>query len=260
MSRIYPLFSSSKGNAAFLGNETGGILIDCGVSAKRLKTAMARAGLPMDAVRGIFITHDHADHIAGLRVLCKQISVPVFAQEKTMQHLIDDETFPVHTELNILNGETELFGMTVLPFDTPHDTVQSCGFRVTMKDGRTCAVCTDLGHVTETVSQAVCGCDLVLLEANYDPAMLRYGSYPESLKARIRSDRGHLSNEDAAAFADTLVRSGTKHLILGHLSQHNNTPERAVETVLAGLSAFRRNEDFTLRAAAPESDGRAIAF
>ena len=261
MARIYPLFSSSKGNASFIGSQNGGILIDAGVTAKRLKEVMERCGLSLSAIRGIFITHSHSDHIRGLRVLTKQLSVPVFAQPLTMRELTDSDAVSAGTVLHELDGlPLCFFDMQITPFATPHDTVQSCGFRVALPDGQSCAVCTDLGTVTKTVEHTLLGCELVLLEANYDETMLRTGDYPPTLKARIASESGHLSNTDAGAFAKKLVASGTKRLILGHLSEANNTPQRAAAAVETALAGAKRGQDYLLDVAKPETEGRMIAF
>lgn len=260
MARIYPLFSSSKGNAAFLGTKDGGILIDAGVSLKRLRTAMERCGLPMEAVQAVFVTHDHADHIAGLPMLTKQYAVPVYAQAVTRENLFAKCCIAPERECRIMEKTVTVCGMQLTAFDTPHDTDRSCGYRITMPDGRICAVCTDLGHMPENVKQALTGCDLVLLEANYDEQMLRNGPYPDYLKARIASDRGHLSNSVSGQTARMLVQSGTTRIVLGHLSQENNRPDIAEETVTAALAGFVRRQDYLLETAPPETNGRMIAF
>ena len=150
--------------------------------------------------------------------------------------------------------------MELTAFDTPHDTDQSCGYRIHMPDGRKCAVCTDLGKVTPAVAQGIMGCDLVLLEANYDPDLLRSGRYPYAVRTRIASDHGHLSNHACAQQAAELIRGGTTRLLLGHLSRENNTPELAERTVLASLTAFRRDRDYLLSVAPEETDGRMVVF
>lgn len=260
LARIYPLFSGSKGNAEFIGSPAGGILIDCGVSAKRLVQALERCGIPIAAVQGVFITHDHSDHVAGLRVFTKKYQIPVYAQPMTRQSLYHNKYLEPEQPCQTLNGVTECAGIRITPFATSHDTIQSCGYRLEMPDGRTCAVCTDLGYVSDEAAAGIQGCDLVLLEANYDPKMLRTGPYPASLKLRIASEVGHLSNDDCGDAADMLLRSGTTRLILGHLSQHNNLPELAEHTVEQRLGNFQRGSDYLMQTALPETDGRMIGF
>ena len=260
MARIYPLFSSSKGNACFVGTPEGGLLIDCGVSARRLTNQLAACGIPQEAIQGIFITHDHSDHVGGLRVFTKKRQIPVFAQPETRRSLYACGYLEPETECTELTGTVTCAGIEITPFATSHDTVQSCGYRMQMPDGRVCAVCTDLGYVSENVQQALNGCDLVLLEANYDPDMLRRGSYPAQLKMRIASQVGHLSNPDCGKEARRLAENGTTHFVLGHLSQENNRPELAVKAVQEALAGFVCGRDYLLEAAAPESDGRMIVF
>lgn len=260
MDRIYSLFSSSKGNATFIGTQQGGVLIDVGVSYKRLITAMERCGLSMDAVQGVFITHDHSDHVRGLKALSDKHRIPIFGQGQTLRNLIDAEAVAPAAMLSEINGKTEVADMCVTAFDTPHDTVQSCGYRIQMPDGRICAVCTDLGYVTKTVDDALMGCDLVLLEANYDEQLLKSGPYPPYVKQRILSEVGHLSNEMCAAQAKKLVANGTTRLLLGHLSQENNRPELADYVVSQALSEYVRGKDYLLEVASVETTGGMIAF
>ncbi len=260
MARIYPLFSSSRGNATYIGTPECGILIDAGVSFRRLSLAMERSGLPLSGIRAVFVTHDHSDHICGLHTLTANLQVPVYSQEKTLRNLIDRDQIAPNATLREIHEQVAVCDLQVSAFDTPHDTDQSCGYRVQLSDGRTCAVCTDLGHVTKTVEQALTGCDLVLLEANYDPQMLRNGRYPPNVKARIASGSGHLSNPDSADEAAKLIRSGTTRLVLGHLSQDNNRPAVAEQAVVGGLAGFIRGRDYLLEIAAPETDGRMIVF
>ena len=261
MARVYPLFSSSKGNSTFIGTENGGILIDCGVSFKRLNAALDCNSIPLSAVRGVFITHGHSDHVSGLKMLTKHTSIPVYGQKRTLQQLCDDDkispTSPVidMTGKRIACGDCELTN-----FNTPHDTIQSCGYRITTSDGKICAVCTDLGHITPEVDEALKGCRLVLLEANYDEEMLRRGPYPLYLKERILSPYGHLSNENCGMQAAKLIGQGTTHIILGHLSQDNNRPDIADKTVERVLSDFVRKRDYLMGVAPVESAGGAVIF
>lgn len=258
MARLYPLFSSSKGNCTYIGSREAGVLIDDGVSFTRLKNALEINGLSLDAVKGVFVTHEHSDHIKGIDILTKKTRIPVFAQGTTLEGLLDRGI--IHGEYSEVKGGERVFGMDVECFDTSHDTPQSCGYRVTFRDGKSAAVCTDLGYVSDVVEAALIGTDCVLLESNYDVEMLRNGPYPYYLKTRIFSKMGHLSNPDSGAFAAKLIKSGTTRLILGHLSQENNTPQTAEDTVISCLGEFTRNSDYTLNVAPVETSGGFISF
>ncbi len=260
MNAIYPLFSSSKGNSVFIGNSTRGILIDCGVSYRRLDSAMKQCGLDISAVKAVFITHEHSDHIKGLPVLTKKQSLDVYAQSATLRMLLNGNLINSNSRALEIDISAELFDMKVTAFSTPHDAEQSCGYRVDFADGSSCAVCTDLGCVTEAVDMAVLGSGTVLLESNYDEDMMMFGSYPGYLKQRICSERGHLSNNASADQAFKLIKNGTRNIILGHLSQENNTPDLAEKTVTDRLSGFVRGRDYFLMVAKPETTGDMVVI
>lgn len=261
MARIYPLFSSSKGNSTFIGTEKGGVLIDCGVSFKRFTAALERNNIPLSAIQGVFITHEHSDHVSGLKMLTKHTSIPVYGQKRTLQRLYDNGKISPNAPVIDMTGKTIACGDCELTcFNTPHDTVQSCGYRIITSDGKACAVCTDLGHITAEVDKALCGCRLVLLEANYDEQMLRNGPYPLYLKERILSHNGHLSNDNCGRQAAKLINQGTTHIILGHLSQDNNRPNIADSAVAAALSGYIRNRDYLMGVAPVETAGEAVVF
>ncbi len=258
MARIYPLFSSSKGNSIYIGNRDAGILIDDGVSFSRLKKALELNGLSVNAVKAVFVTHEHSDHIKGLDIFTKNIKVPVFARAKTCEYLTVKGY--VHGECFDIKDGVEICGSCVESFSTSHDACDPCGYRITFSDRKTAAVCTDLGYVSDEVCASLLGTDCVLLESNYDVEMLRNGAYPYYLKTRIFGKTGHLSNPDSGEFAAKLVKSGTTRLILGHLSQENNTPETAESTVAACLSGFNRNSDYILTVAPVETSGGFVAI
>lgn len=258
MARIYPLFSSSKGNCIYIGSKESGILIDDGVSYSRLKNALELNGLAPECIKALFVTHEHSDHTKGIAMLTKKHRIPVFSQEYTLGVLY--ESGSIHGECYEIKDGTDINGLSVSFFRTPHDTAESCGYRIDFPDGKSCAVCTDLGHVTPEVGNALLGTDAVVLEANYDVDMLRNGSYAYYLKTRILSPNGHLSNDDSGKFAARLVESGTTRLILGHLSQENNTPELADSTVERYLSAFKRGGDYLLSVAPVETSGGFVSF
>lgn len=261
MARIYPLFSSSKGNCSFIGSEQGGILIDCGVSFKRLNAALELNNIPLSAVQAVFITHEHSDHVAGLKMLTKHTGIPVYGQKRTLQRLCDsDKIAAVSPVIDMTQTTISCAGNEVSCFNTPHDAIQSCGYRIHTADDKYCAVCTDLGHVTDEVDNALIGCRLVLIEANYDEQMLRCGPYPLYLKERILSVNGHLSNNDCGTQVRRMIERGTTHILLGHLSQDNNRPQVADRTVEGYLSGMTRCKDYLMGVAPVETKGGAVIF
>ncbi len=262
MAKIYPLFSSSSGNSHFVGTSEAGILIDAGVSCKKITQALCQNDISPCAVKAVFITHDHSDHISGLKIFTKSRPVPVISTEKTLQYLIDNDCVDPRCRL-IAAGEKEItgFGFAVKAFKTPHDAVDSVGYKIHTPDGKTVCLCTDLGCVTEEIDKNLLGSDLVLLESNYDEHMLKSGPYPFPLKQRILSPRGHLSNVESSKEVRKLIESGTKNIILGHLSRENNTPTVAVNTLMRELGDdFVRDRDYILHVAPVETNGLAVEF
>lgn len=230
MSRFCSLFSSSSGNSTFIGSSKTGILVDAGVSAKRLKEAMLSRDIDPSALGGIFITHEHSDHIKGMRILASTFNIPVYATEGTMAYLEENGYVTAKFPFEVIPYEGKEIGdLFVRPFATPHDSAESCGYRISLPDGQTAAIATDIGRVTDEVWENLKGCNLVMLESNHDVGMLQNGPYPYHLKRRILSERGHLSNADCAMTAAKLVKTGTTRLFLGHLSAENNFPALAYE-------------------------------
>ncbi|MCD8116672.1 MAG: MBL fold metallo-hydrolase [Oscillospiraceae bacterium] len=233
--RLTVFASSSSGNCSLVRGGGRRVLLDAGISAKRIKTALAGEGLTPDDLDGIFITHEHSDHIAGLAVLLKQFPVPVFAPGTVAEAL--RQSIPgacacvrdIPMEQPVILGE-----LTVTPFPTPHDAPQSAGYRLEA-DGQALALATDTGCVTDVMLNYLSGAETVLIEANHDEAMLRYGPYPSYLKRRVLSDRGHLSNAECTWLASVLAHWGAERIVLGHLSKQNNVPALARKTVSRGL-------------------------
>ena len=205
---------------------------------RRVVNALAQAGHTMGDIGGVLITHEHSDHISGLKMLVKHHHLPVFAPGTVAARLLGAVP-ELAGSVNIIpvNQRFEIGSLAVTAFPTPHDTDQSVGYRVS--GGAVFALATDMGVVTEQVEAALTGADAVLIESNHDEDMLRYGPYPVYLKRRILSERGHLSNESCAALAARLAGSGTKKIILGHLSRENNRPELALaERAVKGAAAL----------------------
>lgn len=252
MARFCSLFSSSSGNCTYIGSSQGGILIDIGVSAKKTAEALADIGVDPSQIAAIFVTHEHYDHINGVRVFAQRHGIKVYASEGTLKGM--DElgviTPKVQAEVMPQNG-IEAGGMYVRAFKTPHDTLESTGYTVVTPDGKRIAVATDIGVVDESVMNAIYGCDLVLLESNHDVRMLQNGPYPYFLKQRILSNTGHLSNENCAKTAVKLMESGTTRFVLGHLSKENNIPQLAFETTHAAMTmaGAKENIDYILSVA-----------
>lgn len=236
------------------------MLIDCGVSFARLKKAFELNSLDINGIMAVFITHEHHDHICGLKTLTKKTGLPVYAAPRTLDYLYDKEM--IFSTAKDITDSISIDNITVKRFDTSHDARESCGYRISFADSSECCICTDLGIVSDSVLQAVSGCSAALIEANYDENMLRCGPYPAELKRRIRSDYGHLSNSDSGEFAAKLVQSGTTRLILGHLSEENNSPMTAESTVESLISekGFQRGRDYLLSCAMAESTGGFVAF
>lgn len=235
MARFCTLCSSSSGNSSYIGTGNGGILIDAGTNAKQLTLALESISVNPETIHGIFITHEHTDHIGALRVFASRYHIPVFATKGTLNamekggHLKGDFTAEIMTPDGV-----DVNGMLVKSFRTSHDSAESCGYTVLLPDETKISVCTDTGIITQDVIDKVTGSDLILLESNHDKKMLNDGPYPYYIKQRILSDKGHLSNEACAEAACHFVNTGTTRLILGHLSRDNNTSSAAVaETSLA---------------------------
>lgn len=255
--RVTSLCSSSKANSTYIEHNGEGVLVDMGCSLKMLKESLARIDRSIEDIKAVFVTHEHSDHISGLFQLTKNTDIPIYASEGTLMRIVDEKK--VFTDKN-LHKTSELVeapvDFAVNAFHTPHDSAESVGY--TFDTGSVkAAVCTDTGHITEEVRANLLGCRFVLLESNYDPIMLtRNIKYPPVLKERIRSERGHLSNGDSGVFARELIKSGTVSLLLGHLSQENNTPDIAYHNMVNMLGAIgaQVNRDFLLDIA-PVSGG-----
>lgn len=261
MAKFYPMFSGSDGNSTYIGDHQGGVLVDVGVSFKRLCVALATAEIPLDHIKAVLITHEHNDHIKGLKMLIKKHPVPVIASRDTVYALEFSGAID-YSHPRIYIDEVEeyvLDSMTIKRFPTSHDCKGSSCYTVTLQSGVRAAVCTDLGIMTDEIRQGLYGSSIIMLESNHDPTMLRLGPYPPELKLRISSDEGHLSNAVCAETLAEFFEGGTNRFVLGHLSKHNNTPEKAASATRAAImdKGGAENRDYILYIA-PDEGGKVI--
>ena len=226
--------SGSSGNCLLLSDSQTHILIDAGISTRRIQSFLLREGLSWQDIDGVLITQEHSDHICGLETLARRTSIPVYAPHTVGNRLRG--RFPVLEDSLRIIPVGELFTLGTLhvrAFHTPHDTDESVGYRI--EGEAVFAMATDMGRVTDEIRGGLLGADLALIESNHDLQMLRDGPYPFPLKRRILSEQGHLSNADCASLARQLADSGTGTIVLGHLSRENNRPEIALKTVSEAL-------------------------
>jgi phosphoribosyl 1,2-cyclic phosphodiesterase len=245
------LASGSKGNCAYLRGERGALLIDAGLSAREALRRLSCAGGDASRIEAILVTHEHTDHLRGAEVLARNLGVPIYATGGTLEAFCKKHGSTSVPVRRCRSGEPFSLGDFIIePFATSHDAREPCGFCVTEGDLRI-GCCTDTGVITSCIMDTLLSCDAVLLESNHCPDMLQNGPYPEYLKSRIRSKRGHLSNSDAAACLRDLA--GNIHMaMLAHLSEINNSYERALTSALGGLGFYSDQVAVTV---APQNPG-----
>lgn len=223
--------SGSSGNCHYVGYKDTNILIDAGLSGKRITKSLDEINIDADKLNGIFITHEHSDHIKGVGVLSRKYDLPIFVNYKTWNAIKEKIGKVKEENIKIFENDKKyaIGDMEIKPFSITHDAVDPVGFK--MFDGKeSISVATDIGHISDNIRNNLIGSKLVVLESNYDKEMLLMGSYTYTLKKRVMSDIGHLSNEDAAKFTVDLIKNGTENILLAHLSRENNFPALAFET------------------------------
>ncbi len=262
MAKAVPLFSGSKGNCYYIGSGNEGVLIDAGRSCKQIEQALELNSVDIKNVKAVFITHEHIDHCSALRVLAKKYKLDVYASKGTMDALINSGKVEPNTVLRIIEKDAPVGDMLISRINTPHDAAESCCYRVTAHDGKSALIATDMGVMTDGIREAAANSDFVVLESNHDIEMLKTGPYPYTLKRRILSDKGHLSNEACASELTELVKGGTLRLMLGHLSEQNNTPGIALRTAAAELerAGLKYNSDYTLDVAPGGMTVKSVIF
>lgn len=232
--RFISIASGSSGNCIYAGTENTHVLVDAGISAKRIEKGLSDVGLKPQELSAICITHEHTDHIKGLGVLARKYEIPIYATKGTIREILKTKSlgdYPKELFTAILPDVDFVVGdMTVKPFHIDHDAADPVAYRI-QSGNKSIAVATDLGHFNQYTIDHLLDLDAVLLEANHDLRMLETGPYPYYLKRRIMGDFGHLSNENAGRLVNCILNDKMKHILLGHLSKENNLPELAYETV-----------------------------
>lgn len=230
--KVCTVASGSSANCTYVEVDGAGLLIDAGAGIRKTEAMLNSIGSSLANVRGIFLTHEHSDHISGLKTITKKYRIPILANENTLRELsfalpeVDAGLFyPLPTGGNAQNG-----AFSVTSFPCPHDSVECAGYVVDTGKEKI-GVCTDLGQITDQVRRALTGCKALVFEANHDVDMLRNGSYPYLLKQRISGPNGHLSNQQCGEGLIDFVRNGTERVYLAHLSKENNTESLCLCTV-----------------------------
>lgn len=236
--QICSLASGSSGNCTYIGDGDYHILIDAGISRKRIVDGLKSIDVEPEQLNAVFVTHEHSDHIQGIPMMAKYFQIPIYAtggtldgiRRKDSRGLVRmEQLFQIYADRSVKLG-----GLTVTPFATSHDAAESVGYTVEASTDKV-GIATDLGVFDDYTVSHLENSKVLLLEANHDISMLESGSYPYHLKRRILSETGHLSNEDSGSLLCRLLHSQLKHIFLAHLSKENNYPELAYETVKCRL-------------------------
>ncbi|CAM2870796.1 MBL fold metallo-hydrolase [Hathewaya histolytica] len=226
-----PLYSGSSGNSIFVGSEKNKILIDVGLPGKNIDSALSTIGESPKDIKAIFITHEHSDHIKGAGVLSRKYNIPIYANEETWRCMYPKLGKLKEENIKILDNKyVEVGDLSIENYAIPHDAASPVGYAVYYKNKKVC-IATDLGYFTEEVDAVIKDSDVVLLESNHDVEMLKFGPYPYSLKRRVLSNVGHLSNDACGEAIVKITNGKPKKIYLGHLSKTNNYPDLAYKTV-----------------------------
>ena len=236
MLKFRSLYSGSTGNSLYVESENTKILVDSGVSMKKLTSALTSNDVKLEDIDAIIVTHEHSDHVQSLGMISSKYNIPVFANEKTWDAMPKqrDKISDSNKKFFVSYEKFEIGDLIIDPFSIPHDAADPCGFNI-MNNKDKISIATDIGHMTREIVDKLDGSSFVLLESNYDPEILKSGKYPYYLKTRILGPNGHLPNEMAGKTIAYLLKGSLKQVMLGHLSKENNFPELAYQTVIEKL-------------------------
>ena len=253
--RLLSIASGSSGNCIYIGDDTTHILIDAGVSGKKIEAGLNSVGISGKDLDAVFVTHEHSDHIGGLGVLARKFDVPIYSTRGTIAGItmsksvgdIDEQLFQAIRK----NENISIGSLMIQAISVSHDAAEPVCYKVS-NDMSTVAVATDMGYYTPELVEQLKGLDAILLEANHDVNMVQVGPYPYYLKQRILGKKGHLSNESAGRLLSEIVHDDLKHVFLGHLSRENNLPQLAHEAVRLEITMGEnpyQASDFDIRVA-----------
>lgn len=241
MLKCCSLYSGSSGNSFFVQSNNSKILVDAGVSCKKIVDALASLNVAIESIDAILVTHEHTDHTQSIGTISKKYSIPVYANKKTWQAM--PQQMEKIDKKNIYffrnNEEFILNDLHIFPFNIPHDAANPCGFSIFDKDTKI-SIATDIGHIDKQVLNNLKNSKFLLLESNYEPDVLKYSRYPYKLKERISSPFGHLSNIEAGKTINYLADFGLQTAVIGHLSNENNFPELAYKSVLEQIEENKK--------------------
>lgn len=242
------LFSGSSGNCIYAGSERTNILIDAGMSGKRITASLNEIGISAEEIDAILVTHEHSDHIHGVGVMSRMFNIPVYANNNTWRAMQNEIGSIKEENIRVIKNDDvfSIEDMDIKAYSTPHDAADPVGYCLWC-NGRKISIATDIGHASDNVLNNIKESDLILLESNHDVEMLKAGPYPYILKRRILSNTGHLSNDDAGKAIVKLLSDKYMTVLLGHLSEHNNYPELAYATVMSILNESGINIDKDIR-------------
>lgn len=228
--KVINLSSGSDGNLTYIETENTKLVVDMGLSCKETEKRLALLGIDGSKLDGIVLTHEHSDHVKGVNIFSKKYKTPIYAHNDVWVNLYEKFDKVSDKEKKIFTESFAIKDLVFNPIEIPHD-VKCFGYNI-RENEKSISILTDLGHTDDKIFESVKGSSLIYLEANHDVEMLRNSvKYPMSLKMRIAGPKGHLSNDDSAKFIEKLVDTGTKQIILSHLSTENNSPSLAYEYI-----------------------------
>lgn len=237
--RISTVASGSSGNCIYVGSDHTHVLIDAGITKKRIEEGLNQNDIKLSEIEAILITHEHSDHIQGLGVISRKYEIPIYATADTILAISDNKKLgyiPEELYVNVCPDEHVTIGdLDICPFSISHDAVSPVGYRVNC-DNKSAAVATDMGKYDEYTIEHLKNLDAIVIEANHDVNMLLAGPYPYYLKRRILGEQGHLSNEMSGRLINSILHDNIKHILLGHLSKENNYEQLAYETVRSEIT------------------------